>query len=229
MADPPPDADHFLRLIGAYEEALQAGRIEDAEATILETLALLGQQVADEPSAESSLLDEAASCEASADWAGAEGAYRRMLTRAEAEDDACAQFRAREQLACLHGLLGRHDAALEEARAAVPPARRADLPTLLFMALDGQALCALRTGHVPEALAAVSEALGQMDGGVLYDLPRGCALALRADCRAALGEWPAAEGDLEAASAALQPQAAMAFAGGVHGALARWWAVTARL
>src|SRR5262249_11965147 len=133
------------------------------------------------------------------------------------------------QLATLHGLLGRHGAALEEARAAVAPARRADLPTLLFMALDAQALHALRTGRVPEALAAVSEALGQMEDRALYDLPRGSALARRAACRAALGEWPAAERDLEAAWGALQPQAAMAFAGGVHSALARWWAVSARL
>jgi hypothetical protein len=190
MTDPAPDADCLERLMDAYKDALEAGRMEDAEAAILEFLALVAQ-TPDEPTPESLLLDEAEGCEATADWAGAEAAYRRMLARAQAEDNPCTQFRAHDQLAMLHGLLGRHDAALEEARAAVAVARRADLPTLLFMALDGQALYALRTDRVPEALGAVSEALEQMDGGALYDFQRGRALALRAACRAALGGWPA--------------------------------------
>jgi hypothetical protein len=202
--------------------------MEDAEAAVMEFLALVAR-TSDEPTPESVLLDEAEHCEATADWAGAEAAYRRMLARAQAEDSGITQFRAHGQLAMLHGLQGRHDAALAEARAAVAAARRADLSPLLFMALDDQALYALRTDRLPEALGAVSEALERMEDGALYDLPRGRALALRGACRAALGEWPAAERDLEASWARLQPQAAMAMAAGVHGILAQWWAVTARL
>lgn len=228
MTVPTPDADRLERLMGAYKDALEAGRMEDAEAAVMEFLALAAQ-APDEPTPESLLLDEAKRCEATADWAGAEAAYRRMLARAQSENHDHTQFRAHDQLAMLNGLLGRHGAALEEARAAVAAARRADLPTLLFMALDTQAFCALRTDGVPEALGAVSEALERMEDGGLYDLARGRALALRGACRAALGEWPAAERDLEASWRALQPQAAMAFAAGVHGTLVRWWAVTARL
>jgi hypothetical protein len=189
----------------------------------------LAQQAPVEPTPESLLLDEATHCEATADWAGAEAAYRRLLVRAEETDDAYTQFRAHDQLAMLRGLLGRHDAALEEARAAVAAARREDLAPLLFMALDGQAFCALRRDRVPEALAAVSEALERMEDGALYGLLRGRTLALRAACRAALGEWPAAERDLEASWSALQPQAALFFAAGAQAGLEQWWAVTARL
>jgi hypothetical protein len=228
MTNPTPGDGHLERLVGAYKDALEAGRMEDAEAALLEFLALAAQ-ISHEPSPESVLLDEAERCEATADWAGAEAAYRRMLARAQAEVSDTAQFRAHDQLAMLHGLLGRHDAALEEARSAVAAARRADLSPLLFMALDSQALYALRTDRVPEALGAVSEALERMEDGALYNLPRGSALILRGACRAALGEWSAAERDLEGSWSMLQPQAAMAIVAGVHGRLARWWVVTARL
>jgi tetratricopeptide (TPR) repeat protein len=228
MADPPPDADRLERLMSAYRGALAGGRTQDAEAAMMEFLALIQRQAADEPTPESALRDEAAGCEAAGDWAGAEAAYRRMLARAEADGDACALFRAHEQLSGLHGLLGQHGPALDEARAAVAAARGVDLPTLLFMALDGQARCALRVGRVPEALAAASEVLDRVEGGALYDLPRGRALALRAACRVAEGDLTNAERYLEASWAALQPQAAMAMAAGVHSALGWWWAVTAR-
>jgi hypothetical protein len=228
MIGPTPSPDRLERLLGAYTDALEAGRMEDAEAAIMQFLALAAQ-TPDEPTPESLLLDEAQHCEATADWASAEAAYRRMLARAQAENHDHTQFRAHDQLAMLHGLLGRHGAALEEARAAVAAARRADLPTLLFMALDAQALYALRTDGVPEALGAVAEALERMEDGALYDLARGRALALRGSCRAALGEWPAAGRDLEASWRVLQPQGAMAIAAGVQGTLVRWWAVTARL
>lgn len=228
MNNPTPGADRLERLLGAYTDALEAGRMEDAEAAVMEFLALAAQ-IPDEPTPESVLLDEAGRCEANADWAGAEAAYRWMLERARENANDTTQFRAHSQLAMLHGLLGRHEAALEEARAAVAAARRADLSPLLFMALDDQALYALRTDRLPEALGAVFEALERMEDGTLYDLPRGSALALRGACRAALGEWPAAERDLEVSWARSQPRAAMAMAAGVHGILARWWAVTARL
>jgi tetratricopeptide (TPR) repeat protein len=228
MTDATPDAGRLERLLGACRGALEAGRMEEAEAAVLEFLALAAQAPA-EPTLESLLRDEAERREAAADWAGAEAAYRRMLAQARAESNDYAQFRAHEQLATLHGLLGRHAAALEEARAAVAAGRRADPPALLLMALNGQALCALRTGRVPEALAAASEALERAEGGALHDLQRGGALALRGACRAARGEWPAAEGDLGASWGLVRPHAALAFAAGVHGLLARWWAITARL
>jgi hypothetical protein len=229
MTDPAPDANRLEHLMGAYKEALEAGRMGEAEAAGMELLALAAQQAAADPTPESSLLDEATCCEATADWGGAEAAYRQVLARAEAEDNTCVQFRAHEQLAALHGLLSRHDLALAETRAAVAAARRADLPTMLFMALDSQARCALRTGRVSEALTAVCETIERIEGGALYDLPRGRALALRAACRTALREWPAAEDDRKASWDLLQPQAAMAIAAGAQGALALCWAVTARL
>ncbi len=228
MNNPIPDAEQLERLAGAYADGLRTGRMEDAEAALLEFRALVAQ-FADKPTPESLLREEAERCEASADWAGAEAAYRQMLERAREGDSDNAQFRAHSQLAMLHGLLGRYEAALEEARAAVAAARRADLPTMLFMALDAQALYALRTDGVPEALEAVSEALQRMEDGALYDLARGRALALRGACWVALGDWPAADRDLEASWSVLQSQAAMAIAAGVHSTLVGWWAVTARL
>jgi hypothetical protein len=229
MTDPTPDVHEFERLMGTYTEALEAGRTEDAEAALMEFFALVAQHTPDEPSPELELLDEAARCEGAADWGGAEATYRKLLALAEKEDNAAMQYRAHESLARLNGLLGQHGAALDEARAAVAAARRADLAPLLCMALDGQAVSALRTDRVPEALAAVCEALERTEDGALFAPQRGRALALRAACRVVLGEWPAAEADLAASWAALQTQAAMVFAAGVQSALVRWWAVTARL
>ena len=97
------------------------------------------------------------------------------------------------------------------------------------MALDRQALCALRVERVSEALAAVRETLERMQEGAVYDLQRGSALSLRAACWTALKDWSAAERDLDASWNLLQPHAAMTIAAGVHGMLARWWAITARL
>ena len=97
------------------------------------------------------------------------------------------------------------------------------------MALDWQALCALRVERVSEALAAVRETLERMQEGALYNLQRGSALSLRAACWTALKDWSAAERDLDASWNLLQPHAAMTIAAGVHGMLARWWAITARL
>jgi hypothetical protein len=84
MTNPTPDADRLERLVGAYTAALEAGRMENAEAAPMEFLTLVAQ-TSDEPTPKSLLRDKAKRCEETADWAGAEAAYRRMLARAQAE------------------------------------------------------------------------------------------------------------------------------------------------
>jgi tetratricopeptide (TPR) repeat protein len=206
-----------------YQAAVQAGRMEDAEAAAWNLVALMGQQAATQPDPEMLLLTEASNHEAAADWPGAEVAYRKVLERAIATGDVTSQYRAYAGLSGLFQLVGAHTTAIEQAHSATAAARQADLPILLAMALERQAACALRLNQLSEALSAVEEALRCMVDEKVYDVQRGRCLILRAECNLKLGSTAAAESDLNVAWQLLEAPSAMRWAAGVHSALARWW------
>src|SRR5262249_23481302 len=142
--------------------------------------------------------------EAAADWRGAEDAYRELLERGLASDQAGTRHRAHAGLSGLYRLLGDHGAALEQARSAAAAARPTDLQTLWAMALEEQGACALRLGLLSEAEAAVDEALACLADDRMYDVQRGRCLIVRAECSLKSGLPDAAERDLHAAWGSLE-------------------------
>ncbi|MBI2302255.1 MAG: hypothetical protein HYU66_25410 [Armatimonadetes bacterium] len=203
--------------------------MSEAEAVAYQVLASAGQHAREEPSPELLLRQEAHCCEEAGDWQGAEAAYRKGLESALATDQAMQQYKAYSDLAGLFHLVGNEAVALEQARSATEAARRAEIPVLRAMALQQQAGCALRLHRIPEALAALDEALRSMESESMFGVLRGRCLVLRAECALKSGDTHGAERDLEAARQHLEPQAAMVIAAGVHSALARWWSVKARI
>ena len=173
----PPDAA-FVQLLQGYEEAVQAGRLSEADAIVWDVLALAGQQALANPSPELLLQMEAQRCEAAADWK-AEVAYRRVLDRGATTGNIASHYKAYADLSQLYQLVGNEAAALEQACFATAAARRADMPVLLTMALEQQAGCALRLDMVSEALTALDEALRSMGSERMYDIQRARCLVLR--------------------------------------------------
>jgi tetratricopeptide (TPR) repeat protein len=216
-------------LFSEYSEALEEGRTTDAENVAVEVLALASRHVADQPSPDLALRTEATRSEDEADWAGAEKAYRQILALPEAASNHFLRYHAHADLSALYGLLGRSHEALEEARAGTAAARCEELRPLLGMALEAQACCALRSKQTAEARAAVQEILDKSQAAATENLQRARALVLRAACSVASSDWPAAVADLKASWNLLEPQASSTLLAGVHSAVARWWAVTARL
>jgi hypothetical protein len=225
----PGPSDNALELVQQYQEAVQAGRMEDAEAAAWNLLAMMGQQAATRPDPEMLLLTEASNHEAAADWQGAEVAYRKVLARAVATGEVTSQYRAYVGLSGLFQLVGDHTTAIEQAHSATAAARQAGLPILVAMALEQQAACALRLNQLSDASLAVEEALRCMADEKIYDVQRGRCLILRAECNLKLGSNAAAASDLDAAWQLLEVQSAMQWAAGVHSALARWWSAKAGL
>jgi tetratricopeptide (TPR) repeat protein len=232
-AEPPNESNSWqnacMELEKQHQDALEAGRMGDAEAAALNLLAIMAQHGATEPNAEMLVLTEAASQEAAADWRGAEVTYRRLLEQAIATGEATSQYRAHAALSGLYQLLGDHDKAVEQARSATEAARRADLPILLASALEQQATCALRQDLLSEAMSAIEEALRCTSDERVYELQRGRCLIVQAECKLKAGRDAAAESDLNAAWQLLDKQSTMQMAAGVHATVARYWSVKAGL
>jgi tetratricopeptide (TPR) repeat protein len=221
--------DTLVRLFANYSEALEDGRMADAETTVMEVLALAAEDTSVSTNPDLALRTEAHRLEDEADWPGAEAVYRKILALPETATNHFLRYHAHTDLSALHSLLGRHETALEDARAATHAARCEEMRPLLFTALETQARCALRRDQVSEALTAVAEVLQKLGDGVVHDLERARVLVVRAACRGAMGDWTAAEKDLQESWKLLEPQAAAAMFAGVHSGLARWWAVTAKM
>jgi tetratricopeptide (TPR) repeat protein len=232
MADQPEpcaEGSDLERLIQKYQDALESGRVDEAEATVAELLAQMAAASAAAPSPERKLLDEVVGLEATGDWAGAEGIYHRLAALARAENNDLALSRAHQGLTALLAMLDRNEAALEAARAWLEVARRADISPLLFSALEAVARCNLRLGRPEEALAAVEEILGRISAEAMYDLHRGRAFTLRAECYCRAREPGRAADDLETARPFLEKIAAVACAAGAQAGLVHWWAIRAKV
>jgi tetratricopeptide (TPR) repeat protein len=223
-----PD-DEFVQLVQRFQDAVQAGRVDEADALSLNLMGLAAQHAMAHPTPEMEIQAEAQRCEAAADWQGAENAYRKLLDRADSSGEAMQRYNGLSALCGLNQLLGRSAVALEKAETATAAARATELTTLLAMALEQQARCALRLGRVSEAAAALDEALRSMGQEKMYDVQRGRCLVHRAECALGSDDLGGADASLEAAHRCLEPQSRMEWAAGVHAGVARWWAVKARL
>jgi len=222
----------FVQQLYAYEEAVEAGRIREADSIACNIIAPMFQEASDNPTPELLLEIEAERCLAAADWEGAKAIYRKLLDRIAASDGLeshGSRYAAFSRLSGLLGLLGDETAALEQARSATAAAREADMPILLGMALEQQSRCALHLGMTSDALRAVDEALRVLGSDRKYDIIRGSCLVLRAELALKAADAVAAGRDLEAARQDLEKRAAVEWAGGARSAMARWYAVKAGL
>ena len=168
VSAPAPD-DAFIRAITAYSAAAEQGNAEQLESAALEVFTLAVQRAEKNPSPDLALTKEAAACEERGDWPGAESRYRQLVAMAEASARLPQLSQANLKLCQLFLLLERFDAASEYAASASAAARRADISSLLVVALQTQAICALRRSELAGALQAATEAVGLVEAGRQHD------------------------------------------------------------
>ncbi len=217
----------FEALLLAYQEAMEHGDIEKAEAIGVQCLLFAGEQAEKEPSEDLRLKEAAHDFEARADWQQAEASYRKALELAQAQQNDAFIYKAYDDLGQLYGMLGRHDEALEAAKTALEAARRADSVPLLNMALVSMAGWLLGSGDTDAALAAAQEMLAITPIDKMHDSQRARALVLRARCLVKMKDLAAAEADLDTSWRILAPQSGARTFAGIQSSLANWWATTA--
>lgn len=208
-------------LLEQVNRAKEDGRTEEELGLISELMALVANWAENEvPSLHVAVRMEAHDRETAADWAGAEAAYRRALEIGG--DNPHWRYKGHDELRRLYVFLGRHQDALEEARAAVEAGRDA-IGILHAQALVCQALVHLRMGQAAAARDLVTQSLSIQEADRLSDWMTARALAVRARCHVELEDNAAARDDLDAAWRLLEPQSAMAVLPGVQAAFGAWW------
>jgi tetratricopeptide (TPR) repeat protein len=215
------------KLLQQYEDAMDDDNVAAAESSLHEILAVATSFCDQNPSREFDLQLTAHHCEENADWGGAESAYQQILSLPDL--DPYTESKAHSDLAGLYRLLSRDADAMHHMALATAAARRTDISLFLAMMLQGEARCLLWCGRIDGTRAAISEALALLGDAKQYGQLRGSFLTLRAECSIRSDQIADAETDLEQAFGVLQPMAGMGMAAGVHGDLARWWSVAARL
>ncbi len=223
----PAFAARFEETIKAYANAVEAGDDDVAAQAAMAALAQAGMEAMTNPTPDILLLQEAERCEQAQDWAGAETAYRKVLALREATENPRLAVKPHLDLSRLFRLRGRSDEAWSHACTASEIGRRADMSTLLAMALDNEAACALDRLNVQRAFAAASEAVACMEPGRIFNLMRARALTRRAECFLARNDSEPAEQDLKQSWDLLQTR--KQFGIGSVVALAHWWEVKAQL
>ena len=224
-----PDRE-FVELMKRHQEAIQEGRMDEADALTQDLFAIAASKVNENPRPEWAFEEEARNYEAAGDWQAAEAAYRKALELADKADEAAWQCKAHSNLKWLLRLVGHRESALKHARLATELARRTEMSILLAMTLESEASFALDCSLLSEAFGAIQEAIQIVerdvpDDAVLY----GRCLVVRAECLRQSGEFDRAGADLESALKKFKPLEAMEFAAGVHGGIAEWWTLKARL
>jgi tetratricopeptide (TPR) repeat protein len=231
----PPESDSqdpefmkkFQKTIESYASAVEGDDQSAATEAAFAALALAGMEAMSNPTPDLLLAEEAHKCESARDWAGAEAAYRKLLAMHEASGNPRFIVKPQLDLSNLFRLLGRLDEAWEFACAASGTGRKADMFTLLTMALDNEAACALDRADVPRALAAASEAVEIIEPGKIFNSLRARALTRRAECWLAQGALQNAEEDLRQSWELFQTKVRI-FGIGLIGAIAHWWEVKAK-
>jgi tetratricopeptide (TPR) repeat protein len=219
--------DALLRALEAFQQGVEANNTEQVEAAALVAMAAAAAEAEKNPTPELELKQEAGECEAHGDWAGAEACYRKVLALEQATGNGGAIFKAHYDLSRLFLLIGDLDKADAGARAATAAARLAKVFPVLAMALENQAICALRRSDHAGALEAASEAVAAVEPGRIHDGSRAGALVTRARCRMASGDLPGAESDLAACKPILLDREVSPIFAGLHSRAAGWWEVTA--
>lgn len=223
----PASMDAMLRALEAYQKGTLANDAEQVEAAALDALRIAAEEAEKNPSPELVFKMEASDCEARADWAGAEAAYRKVLSIQEATGNFVLISKTHCELGRLFLLVGDLEKAEACARAATATARQTDLFAVHVMALQNQANCALRRLDYSGALQAASEAVALVEPGPLQDRRRASALVTRARCRLASGDFEGADSDLAACKPILLEQDVSPMFAGVHSNAAAWHEVAA--
>jgi len=218
-----------MRALDAFQTGMLGNNPEQFEAAALEAFRVPLWEAEKNPAPELALGQEAGECEARADWAGAETCYRKVLSMQEATGNFGLIFKAHDDLRRLFMLVGDLAKAEACARAATAAARQTNLFPVQVMALENQAICALRRSDYADALQAASEAVALLEPDPLHDAMRAGALVTRARCRLASGDLEGAEGDLAASKPILLGREAGPMFAGLHGKAAAWWEAAAEL
>ena len=219
--------EQFEESIKSYADAVQAGDDNAAAQAAMAALALAGMEAMTSPTPDILLLERAAECEARQDWAGAEAAYREVLALKAVAENPRYLVKPHLNLSKLFRLVGRKDEAWAEACTATGLARGADMFTLLTMALDNEASCALDRADLDGAMAAAVEALEIIEPGKIFDTMRARSLTRRAECLLARNEPDPAEQDLKRSWELLHSRAPLGIGSIV--VLAHWWEVQGQL
>jgi tetratricopeptide (TPR) repeat protein len=224
----PPDED-FVRAINAYRTGMAQGNVEQVESAALEALTLACEWAEKNPSPELTLINQAAACEDRGDWSGAESRYRQLLEMAQTSNDFSQLTNANLKLCRLFSLLGRNELVWKCAVAATDSACRSCMTPLHIMALEAQALCALRRGDLAPAFQAATAAVGLIEPGPDQDHLRAGAWVTRALCLAELGDEAGAAQDLAASSPILVDCEQSPLLAGVQAKVALYWEAAAAL
>jgi tetratricopeptide (TPR) repeat protein len=226
------DADfskQFQTAIKSYAEAVETGRPEEADQAALSAFMLASMEAMNHPTPSLELAAKAQDCEAAGDWAGAETAHRARLRLEEQTGNDGLITKPNLDLSRLFRLIGNLEDARTFALAAASFARRTNIPSLVAMALENEAGCALERGDAEGALKAAEEALRILEPGKLTALTRAIALTMRARCLLAKGDLRLAEADLTRARELLEARTAPSFGAGPVVGFARWWEAKAEI
>lgn len=189
----------FQDVIENYAQAIQADDPEKADQAAMAALIMAGIHAMEHPTPELELAEQASEHLAAGNWQAAEEDYRKLIALEERTGTPGLTTKPLMDLSKLCCLLDRLEEGWVYARAATEAARPAEINTLLAMALECEATCALRRGRPEEALVAAEEALRVIDPGRLGDLMRTMAQANRGHALLGLGEVAKAEEALETA------------------------------
>jgi len=218
----------FEKLIKRYAEAVSDGNAQEEQSAAMQTLMMVTEEATKNPTPNLLLKNEAHTCESQGDWAGAEAAYRKVLALEESLGNFGMIAKAHMDLCRLLRVLGRLDEAWQFACEAVAAARRTQIFSVLAMALDLQAHCALGREDRAAALKASSEAVQVIEPGRIYDSMRAKALIAHARCSLACGDPAAADSDLASSWELIQARFSTMMPGPLL-TWANWWEVKSQL
>jgi tetratricopeptide (TPR) repeat protein len=217
----------FEQVIKSYAEATEAGKPEEATQAALSALMMAANESMRNPTPWVKLAEKADKCKDVGDWAGAEAVYRQMLILKETSENLGLRAKSQMDLSRLLRQIGRLDEAWDFALAATESARGKQISTLVAMALESQASCALDRGDTRHALQASSEAVTVLETDRLTAHMRARMLVLRGECLLACDDVPSADDDLRVSRELLDEVSP-----GLPGPTltqAQWWEVRAKL
>lgn len=218
----------FQKQIEAYAEAMNAGQTELAMQTAMGAMFMAFQDAMAHPKPKFKLKVQADELMRAGDWVGAEERLREILALELNGDIPGLVAKAYLDLSEMFQLLGKWDAAWDNARLATEAARKADMYPLTAMVLWNEAYCALAQGKPALALAAATEALQVLVPEKVADLLRARALVIHAECCLECQQLEPVESNLQAADALLIPQESCHFCSGPASVRMKWYRVQAK-
>ncbi len=217
----------FHRPLKKMRRAFNKSQYEKIDSLVEDVFATAIEWVEENPPDDWHLTVKASQCEDSADWDGAEAAYRRILD--EHADSGFSKFVAHKDLSALYHLIGKDREALEHARLASEAVRGDDCSILVAPALQREAILALDQSDVGAAVSLIDEGLAMLDDDPMTRQIRASLLISRARVAIPMKRLSDAKQDLDQAFVQLEPLAAMDQAAGVHRDLACYWKTVAHL